>query len=272
MVGRDSPALQRYILADDGVDLVADRKDADVVIMVDVIPGPFEAGIMISPPVSGAGELTDVMLGEAALLSDSPVMAGVDLTGVGVRVVDVPVPADGSVALATIESQPILLAYQNAATPSRPSRNGVIIPFDIRPENTNWTLTPSFAIFMANAVRWAADQPEAGGGFETYTPIQLRGEQQPVFEWVEGSGVTVMWTFRSVSPGLYRHRDSGEMVAVSLIGLHGGQPTRSVAEQINAIELCEPSYRDAGRELWPAAAVAGLVFLLTGWLVAAKKD
>ena len=270
-VGRNSPAVQRYIQADEEIELVADRKQADTVIAVGAFVDTDEAAVLIDPPPDGAyvtdGELSDVLLREAAVVGDSAILNGVDLADVGVRHINL-LKADGSVSLVTIDSQPVLFA-ERAVSMGTPTQNRVVVPFDISPANTNWALSPSFAVFMANAVRWTADRVETGSRFETVAPLQLGAA--PSLEAVDLIGGDVAWGGAFARLGVYR-REDGDHVAVSLLGLRGGKPSRSVAEQVDAIELCEPSFADVGLDLWPAAVVAALACWLTGWFVAAGKD
>ena len=271
LTGRSSPAIQRYIQADDNVELVADPEGSDVVIAVGGA-SDHRGSILIDPPSEGpfaiVGALSDVPLGEVAAMNDSSILAGVDWGDVGVRRVNL--LRAGGMPLASHGSNPILFADMSPMRgPQR--RDRIVIPFNISPENTNWTLTPSFAIFMANAVRWAAGRPESRSHFETQTPLQMECDPSSLKE-VERLRRGFGWGPRYVSPGLYRRSDNGELVAVSLVGLHGKWPGRSVGNQLKEAELCDPSYRDEGTELWGLASLAGLVCLLTGWFVAGRLD
>ena len=269
MVGQDSPAVRRYIDADDRVDLSADRSTADVVIAVGATVRPDEAAIMINPPVEAyprRSERSDVVFSEVAL-SDSDLLAGVSFPGVGVGRISL-LEAEGVMALAALAGEPILLADPGGSA-RRVSRRRVIVPFDINPVNTNWTLTPSFAIFMANAVRWTTERPDAHGWFETVSPAELGS--QLLLEPVELANGQTSWGGSLIRPGMYR-TDANALVAVSLMGLRGGRPVGSPQEQVNAVRLCEPSFGDVGRELWAFLVASSLACWLTGWLVAAKKD
>jgi hypothetical protein len=52
-------------------------------------------------------------------------------------------------------------------------RRNIVIPFEIRPETSNFPLIPAFPIFMSNAINWLAGRDSYNTNKKTGEPIQL---------------------------------------------------------------------------------------------------
>lgn len=267
LLGRDHPMLRRFVAADPLLELTADADDADLVI-ANGTEAPAGAPALVVNPSFSDDDRKDVGLGGADIAADDPVMKGVDLAGVAVRALSVPVvsAARRSHPLVAVDGQTIIWRSADSVLGGQGDRR-VVVDFDLAADNTNWTLTESFVIFMANAIRWLLP-PGPQGGYEALTPIEagnLAGWEMLVGQLrADGSG-------RLAWPGLYEGPD-GRVVAVSVTGLTGGGSGESAREQVATVSLPEPSYEDVGRQLWPIAALLAMVCWLAGWGLQARMD
>ena len=257
--------LQRFVDASEGVTPVAKASEADVVLAVGVDPPSDVPAIVFDPPTSPAGwgrgePVGPVHLDQMNVATDTPMLADVDFAGVAVRTVRPFVPAVGP----TPAAGRVLVARDGKALLielTGPPRR-LLIAMSPSSEQTNWGLSPSLPILLANAVEQLTGQ--AGSGWTVSAEpsgVSLpAGWKRRVGQVPAGGKTDMLW------PGLYIDQ-AGQLHAV-------GQPDRTWPAEATA----QPTHLSAGEvalparetdlrpvEFWPAlASLAGLLWL-AGW-------
>jgi len=262
IVGRDEPLVRRFIAIDPALELVADASDADVVVANAADAPAGKPALVINPPTAPSGwragqPVGPVLLRDADIASDDPILEHVDLSGIAVRRVR-PWIASGSPPQrrpASLGGDGLLLAEQPVDGPKR-----IFVAFDLAEENTNFGASEAFVIFLANAMEFLApDSARRGVRYESISPIQAG----PVEAWrrVDGEQAPqgpLPW------PGLYRDAD-GALHAVNLLGVRAAEPNTPSHKAAAAAPLPEPMPAGAEILLWPWLSAAALLCWLMGW-------
>ena len=278
MLGPDVAAVRRFVAIHPGLALVGSAEQADMVICNGVAAPPDKPALIIDPPQAPTGwrigpDVGPLVLADADLAADDPVMRHVDLAGVAVRHV-APWIAGGSptqMVLAACRHDAIVLRTADEATAEQPSPRRVFVAFDLNEDNTNFPLDRSFVIFLANATRWLwpAEGGAEGGGVASpaaifpsrqgwrHLPADLAGG-----DWREADGYA--------GAGWYRASAEALPIAVSLLGLRPAPTGRSPTEQAAAAPLPAPLPTGRPVECWPALALAATACWLAGWALRAR--
>lgn len=266
MVGTDHPMVRRFVHADEMLTLVADVAEADLVIAIDVAPPAGKPALVFYPPSQPRIVITSpVRFDSADMAVDDVVLAGVDFAGVAVRHFrGLTSRQPSSLPLVVVDGWAVILRNREDLLTDDADRR-ITVTFDVALENTNWTLTESFVVFMANAVRWLAPGGTGQERYDSVTPLEA--PRPGVWTRVDGQEADGPL----LQPGHYTDAD-GRLHAVSLTGLQAGQPDPSVEQQIAAIELPVPAAAEVARELWPMLALAAMVLWMGGWLTGARTE
>ena len=262
VIGRDDPLLRRFLRVSPALELAADAAGADAVIAVGVAPPPGRPALVINPPAAPGrwepGTLrNDLALRDAAAIPDHPILAHVNLSGVAVRQARPWRRSGGATgeAVLSIAGEALVLVGD---APRR-----VYVAFDTAAENTNFPLTESYVIFLANVLKYLLPEAQAVSTYESITPVQAGSSEDwvavdPLRRGPDASG------HRLAEPGLYRDR-AGTIQAVSLTGLRSARPSRNPAEVLAEAPLPDglPVETDVELWWWLLAGAAGLWIL--GW-------
>ena len=269
MVGRDDPLVRRFVQVSPSLRLVASPERADVVVAVGRSPPAGKPALVIDPPDPppgwAAGDVREALaLADAGVLSDHPVMAHVDLASVAVRRVRTwravgPPPAEK--VLLGLDGEALILAAR------RPRR--VYVAFDLTAENTNFGLSESFVIFMANVMEYLVPSARRSVSYDYLTPMKAG----PASDWepvrLAGTGPGALGSGPLPWPGLYRDA-AGAYHAVSLLGLTSARPDVEAVEVAGRIPLPPPRPSRRGRELWPVLVCLAAALWLAGWALRAR--
>lgn len=263
-VGRDEPALRRVIEAADWLELVAEPRDADVVIANGVEPPQGAAALVIAPPSAPPGcesapSRERVRLDDANVAADDPIMRHVDLRGAAVRRLQ---PWSGFgrryVPLASMDGEAIILRDAPGPLP-HPRR--VYVGFSLDVENTNFTLSEAFVLFAAATMEYLAGESADGGTYVSLTPLEA-GPGPARRAIVAGGEHPSMLPL----PGLYADAD-GTLQAVSLTGMRRVDVDLEPGLQAMGLFTRWATPTDHARELWPLPAVLALALWLGGWVL-----
>ncbi len=266
VVGRSEPLVRRFVQKNPALRLIDAPAGADAVIAVGADAPADIPAVVIDPPEAPAGWrkgklLENIALRDADTLTDHPILAHVDLSAVAVRRVVgwLPVETPGQERLVSIGADAIILAGTN------PPR--VWVAFDPATENTNFAMTESFVVFLANVFKYLAPQARPNVSWESVSPLSAgpRRDWKPVETGqysppALGDDDPLPW------PGLYRD-GSGEIHAVSLTGLKSAAPETDPLKRIAEISLPEPQPLTQGRELWGFLALAAAMLWMGGWVL-----
>ena len=268
LIGSDEPVIRRFIEADEALEWVAGPADADVVIANRSAAPSGKPALVIDPPVDPPGwrrgeAVPAVVLRDADIAADDPVLRGVDLASVAVRVLRPWVAT-------TVGRQKVLVGRGGAAVVLASGPDGtdaggagrVYVAFELSTDNTNLSMSEAFVVFLANAVRWLAPGGQVRPGYEHLSPLQAprrAGWTRLAGSPPKGAADTPLpW------PGLFRD-EAGDLRAVSLVGLRAARPQRPPAEAVAAAPLPSPAPVGRSYELWPALALAAAALWLAGW-------
>ncbi len=272
ILGPDEPLLRRFVAASEGLELVADAGDADVVIANRIAPPAGKAALVIDPPVPPPGWRRGrlrqaVVLDAADVAADDPVMRHVETAGIAVRRVAPWVPAEtaGQKRLVTFDGEGLILRNEPADSPGRqPPPRRVYVAFAIDSDNTNLPMAEAFVIFLANAVDWLS--PAKGEAtWTSETPL----EAGPQPGWKRLTGSPDVGNVELREPGIYEDQD-GQRHAITLTGLQTAQASVPPLEAVANLSL--PDAVPSGRavEAWPVLAIAAMSFWLAGWAMRVK--
>ncbi len=267
IIGRPDPLIRRFVRKHPALRLVSDPTKADAVIAIGKLPAAGLPAVVIDPPAPPTGwrkgkSPENFALRDADVLSDHPILASVDLSPVAVRRATgwEPVGAPQQKRLVSIGSGALVLT---SANPPR-----VWIAFDPATENTNFAMTKSFVIFLANVFKHLAPQTRSRVSYEFVSPLQAGAGR----DWTEMElpeltpAKETDLTGPLLPPGIYRDKD-GDLHAVSLTGLKSAQPKIDPLQRITEISLPAPKPLTKGVELWRWFVLAAAVFWLSGWVL-----
>jgi hypothetical protein len=146
----------------------------------------------------------------------------------------------------------------------------VYVAFAFDTENTNFGMTESFVVFLANAMRWLAPRALAAARYECVSPL----EAGPQVDWKRVAG-DAPFGGRPLSegghpwPGVYRDSRGG-WHAVSLTGLRSASPAVGPDRAAAAAPLPAPRMSATSRELGATLALAAVLLWLAGWALRTK--
>lgn len=268
MIGADNPLVRRFIEIDPLLRLAAAPPQADIVIADGVDPPPGKPALVINPSSPPPGMTASVSRSNLALIDASvdardAVTRAVDLAPVAVRQATPWRSSEGGVSAKPLVSlgEDVLIARSVPAdSAGDDGARRIYVALDIAPANTNFSMTPSFVIFMANCMRWLApSQTEhLPHQWQTVGPVQAQ----------ELAGVLGPADAASMpAPGLYSTGHG--LLAVSVLGLASAPAEPPAAQTAQAAPLPLPVRAGQVKEYWPHLALAALVFWLAGWTAAA---
>jgi hypothetical protein len=266
IIGRPDPLIRRFVRKNPALRLVSDPAKANAVIAIGEEPPAGVPAIVIDPPKPPTGwrkgkSLENFALRDADVLSDHPILASVDFSAVAVRRATgwEPVSAPPQKRLVSIGPDTMVLAQAN------PPR--VWIAFDTTVENTNFAMTKSFVIFLANVFKHLAPQTRSRVSYEFISPLEVgAGRGWTEMKLPELTPAETDLTGRLLRPGVYRDADSG-LHAVSLTGLKSATPQIDPLKRIAEISLPKPKPLTKGVELWPFLALVAAMLWLSGWVL-----
>ena len=269
MTGRDEPMVRRFIRIDPMLLPVGDVKDADVVVAVGAAAPADKPALLIDPPAAPAGwrrgeTLSDILLRDADVAADDPVMRGVELGSVAVRRVRPwrAAAAAGQRSLMSYKGQSLVVRNSpKAGAAGETAPRQIYVAFDIGGGNTNFAMTDAFVVFLANAMRHLAP---GGAGRQSYcciTPMQAGLNTG----WSRFAGQLPPDLHGGLpEPGIYR--DAADVLhAVSLTGLRGGRAKLDPLKTVAAVPLPRPQPMKAPVEFWPALVAIAVLLWLAGW-------
>ena len=266
IIGRPDPLVRRFVRKHPALRLVSDPAKADAVIAIGADAPAGIPALVIDPPAPPTGwregkSPENFALRDADLLADHPILAHVDLSAVAVRQAASwqPVAAPKQQRLVSIGPDALVLAQ---VSPPR-----VWIAFDTAVENTNFAMTESFVIFLANVFKFLVPHARSRTTYEYVTP--LAAGHKTGWKPVEllGHRPTVPGEAGPLPrPGLYRDADS-VIHAVSLTGLKSAAPRIDPLKRIAEISLPEPQPLTQGRELWGFLVLAAALCWMAGWTI-----
>jgi len=261
LVGRDEPLLRRFIGSHEGLRLVGDAEQADVVVANGADPPPGKPALVVDPPTSPPGwrrgEPREAVLLDGVTVADVEVMRHVDFAGTAVRYVRswVRAGAGGGRALAWDENGALILRARGS------DMDRIYVAFDLAESNTNFATKNEFVYLLANVIdALAPGKARAAFGYET--PLQATPDR----DWRSLAGGGPLPAGAFAWPGLYVDA-GGEPHAVSLVGLRPAGPPAPWEQAIADVPLPAPEYARRGVSLWPYLAVAACGLWLAGWVV-----
>jgi len=274
MIGPDEPLLRRFVRVDPTLELVAEAKEADIVLANGEAPPAGTAALVINPLSAPPGwragqELSSVLLGRADVAADHPVMRGVDLAGVHVRRLTPWAPGEivSQKRLTWYKGQAIILCDQptGASGDEGPPRR-VYVAFELNTENTNFSMRDSFVVFLANVVRFLSPPGRARAEYLYQTPAAVGPRKAAKWRPVnQTAGKTAAKGEGPLfAPGLYED-PSGRFHAVSLVGVRPSRAGRPDGPQASSVKLPSPEPTGVDVELWPVLAAGAGLCWLAGW-------
>ncbi len=265
ILGRDSPLLRRFVEAHPGLEPAADVGEADLAFVTGADAPPALPALLVDPPTAPPGwrraprPVGPVMLGEASVAADDPLMRNVDLAGVALRRVTPWVTSGDASPLRVVaafgEGALILRTDPDAPTTAGPRRVCVAVPIDL--DNTNFAATDAFVIFLANVSDWLAPDADAPAAWSHRAPLEVgpRPGWRAVVDGGDGPAGLPL-------PGLYADQ-AGELHAVGLVGLRADPPADP--PDIAAVALPAPQPGRVEASLWRYLAILAVIAWLAGW-------
>jgi len=279
IIGRDDPYLRRFIEVDPSLMPVADSKDAKIVIANGVSAPDRAAALVIDPPSppQGWGQSADpldrVMLADAGVAADDPIMRRVDLSAAAIRRTKAWISGEaaaGKVLISSYKGLAIAVRTDDAADASGPRR--VYLAFDISEHNCTLVRSEAYVVLLANIMRFLAPGSPQSDRFEYLTPLQAGSNPawKPIIR-DEAFDAAALAPAGLTAPGV--HRDpSGRLSAVSLVGLRSGGVHESPRTAASSAPLPERQSTGRGMDLWPVLLVAAGLLWLAGWAAGALLD
>ncbi len=264
IIGRAGPLVRRFVQKNPALRLIDDPAGADAVIAVGKSAPAGAPAVVIDPPEPptewrAGNTLENFALRDADVLADHPILAHVDFSAVVVR------RAVGWRPVGTPRQQRLVSIGPDALVLAQVGPRRVWLTFDTATENTNFAMTESFVIFMANVFKYLAPQGRPDVSWESVSPSSAGPRRDWVsLELPENAPFAAEADGPVLRPGLYRDK-VGEIHAVSLTGLKSAQPETDPQRRIADISLPEPQPLSQGRQLWPFLALAAGLFWLGGW-------
>lgn len=263
LTGRDEPLLRKFVRAHGGLEPAAEADRADVVIANGVDPPANRPALVIAPPHPPAGWQADegqnLALAGANADQADPLLRGVDMTRTAVRRSQTWTATDLAPQTPVVSWGGKALVLRDEPRGTDQASRRVWVGFDLSADNTNFALSRSFPIFLANAVEFLAGKRPATESYEAVPPDRADVAWRAV---VAGSSDRPAW------PGLYAD-PAGQLHAVSLAGartLSARLPDcLDALEQVRRAPL--PPSRPVGREveLWWLLAGLAMAAWLAGW-------
>jgi len=278
IIGRDDPYLRRMIKVDPTLRLVTERSAAEIVIANGVLPPPGKASLVIAPPApppswrSVGKEITSVMLAEADVTGDDPIVRGVDFSAAAIRSVRPWVRGE-------VGGGGVLFGYKGAALAVRTADDAdaaaprrVYVAFDMSENNCTLVRTGAYVVFLANVMRYLVPGAPAGEKYEYRTPLQAGAN--PAWKPIvrdETFASTALRASGLSAPGIFRDA-GGQLHAVSLVGLRSAIVSTPPAQSVSAAPLPEAQPLKKGAELWSILLASAALLWLAGWSAAALRD
>ena len=278
MIGRDDPYLRRMIEVDPALRLVADQSAAEILIANGVSPPPGKAALVIAPPAPpppwrpAEKEAASVMLAEADVAGDDPIMRGVDLSAAAIRSVRPWVRGDVPGGGVLVGYKGGVLAVRTADDAGADVPRRVHVAFDLSENNCTLVRTEAYVVFLANAMRYLAPGAQTAERYEYRTPLQSGANpawkpivRDETFEpaALEAAGLT--------APGIFRDA-GGQLHAVSLVAMRSVPVSMAPDRAVAAAPLPEARPLRQGTELWSILLAVAGAFWLAGWSAAALRD
>lgn len=282
VVGPDEPMLRRYIESDPLLELWGDAKDADVVfINASTVPAAVKnkPALVINPAAAPAGwrrgpQKQNVVLDEADLAADDPILRDVNLAGMAVRRMTPWIAGDfpSGRPLIHIDGEAVLLRNAPAAAATAPGPRRVYVAFSLAAENTNLTVSEPFVILLANIFRWLAPAGKAEATYEWVSPLQAGGDARnwTLIEAASSKSKIFVSDPALPLPGLYRDQ-AGRYHAVNLVGLRSAEPKIPADKCIAEAPLPAPAHMQRGVAFWPGLVIAATALWLLGWALRFKN-
>ncbi len=268
LIGPDQPLVRRFVNVHPGLQLTGDVSRADIVIANSDEPPEGVPALLINPPRPPAGwrrgkMIGPILLGQANLAADDPVMKSVSLSGLAVRRCAPWIASDSPAQLRLVSSRAGALVLRTRAGAFESLRR-VYVAFDLSAENTNFSMSESFVVFLSNAVGWlGGDTADNRLAVRYEYTAPLSAYRQPTWQRVSGlevpSGPSMPpW------PGLYRDA-SGELHAVSLPGLRAEGVEISPTLAAESAPLPDPRQGEDAREFWSVLVAAAGAMWIIAW-------
>ncbi len=264
LAGEDDPLLRRFVGSDGQLELTASPEEADVIIARQTVVEPNRPALLIDPPRAPAGWRSaetagPVLLAEADLAADHPLLEGVGLAPIAIRRAR-PWVSGGRSELQTVvtfDGQGLVLAREG------PGPRRVWMAFDLAAANTNLAVRPAGVILLANAVRWLAPRDDARDDYRAMEPLSAPASTiRPVL-----SDPSCDWAVGLPGPGIYRDAD-GTLLAVTA----PSEPFDSLPAEPEGTAWVPGPARvgPTPTELWPWLAGAALLLWLGGWALRSR--
>jgi len=290
IIGRDEPLLRRFIRADRALELVGLAGEADFVFANLAEPPPDKPALVIDPPGDvpswQRGRLRRaVTLADANVAANDPLLAGVNLSAVAVRLVRPWTHLGDSSSLrplVSIDGGAVILAsrWRAGGGAGRDAPARIYVAFELSGDNTNLGVSEALVVLLANAAGLLAPPGSTAAAYEYVSPIQA----PRVAGWKPISPPADMPPEQAKAyaagplpaPGVYLDQ-AGRVRAVSLVGLGAAPPPAAGPKPRNAptppdplqavtsAPLPPPRVVGAQIELWPLLAAAALALWLAGW-------
>lgn len=269
LAGTASEALRRYVQSDDLLRLTANAAEADIVIACGVEPAGRQPALVLDPPSPpdryASGELRrSVLLAEADVDTDHPIMDGVDVAGMALRVARPYRAVEGIAPSAAMLTEEVLMALDGQvlalAQRGGPRGRRVWLAFDVSATDTNLEQSEGFVVLLANAVRWLAGGIAPTGEYGFTRPIDAVGWQ--AWDRIDGEAGRPVGPLPW--PGVYRNAMGG-IHAIGLTGPPLVQPAEDPLGAVAAVELPPPEPAAEAGVFWPWLAGAAAALWIIGW-------
>ena len=273
LVGDDHPMLRRFVRIHPAMQLVARPQDAQLVLANRASAPAGVAALVFNPPQEPPGFRRDkpagpVLLRDLLVDSQDAVMKDVDLSAVAIHRLAVWVGGDESFDALTVLARLGDDAVIVRTPDDGPGPRRIYVAFDLAQRNTNFSLTPSFVVFLANSVNWLGGQVQAAG--------LVRYESLPPLEFAATAGTTPLWTAwppdaaPQPASGIYAGRDR-TLHAVSLTGLRKLPAKDDPLPKVAALPLPAPRLTHGQLPLWPYLLAAAGGLWLAGWAIRLRE-
>ena len=278
IVGRDDPYLRRLIEVDPTLRLVAAGGAAEIVIANGVSAPPGKAALVIAPPSPpapwrlAADEVTSVMLADADVTGDDPIMRGVDLSAAAIRSVRPWLRGDVPGGGVLVGYKGAVLAVRTADDAGAAAPRRVYVAFDLSENNCTLVRTDAYVVFLANVMRYLAPGAPAAERYEYRTPLQAG--DNPAWKSIvhdESFDPGALEAAGLRAPGIFRDA-GGQLHAVSLVGLRSTPASRPPGQAVATVPLPESRPLTQGAELWSILLASAGALWLAGWSAAALRD
>jgi len=278
IIGGDDPYLRRMIKVDPTLHLVADRAAAEIVIANGVSPPPGKAALVIAPPAAAPPwqladrEIASVMLADADITGDDPIMRGVDLSAAAIRSVRPWVRGEVPGGGVLVGYKGAVLAVRTADDADATAPRRVYVAFDLSENNCTLVRTDAYVVFLANVMRYLAPGLSTSERYECRSPLQTGANPawRPIVS-DETFAPTALETAGLTAPGIFRDA-GGQLHAVSLLALRSAPVSLPLDRAVAAALLPEAQPLTQGRELWSILLASAGALWLAAWSLAALRN